>query len=83
MAKKDDPMKRAWKAERATGTRWAWIRAAYLAAMALAALTSTPWLGANTVAAQDMTFTVDETGGGAPPAEGPPSEALANALCFY
>jgi tetratricopeptide (TPR) repeat protein len=83
MAKKDDPMKRAWKAERATGTRWAWIRAAYLAAMALAALTSTPWLGANTVAAQDMTFTVDETGGGAPPAEGPPSEALANALRLY
>jgi tetratricopeptide (TPR) repeat protein len=35
-------------------------------------------------AAQDMTFTVDETGQPpAPPAEGPPSEALANALRLY
>ncbi|MEM1418550.1 MAG: hypothetical protein AAGH15_26890 [Myxococcota bacterium] len=35
-------------------------------------------------AAQDMIFTTDETGGPpAPPAEGPPSEALANALRLY
>lgn len=35
-------------------------------------------------AAQDMTFTTDETGQPpAPPAEGPPSEALANALRLY
>ena len=34
--------------------------------------------------AQDMTFTLDETGAPAtPPAEGPPSEALANALRLY
>lgn len=33
--------------------------------------------------AQDMTFTTEETGGGEPPAEGPPSEALANALRLY
>lgn len=35
-------------------------------------------------AAQDMTFSTDETGQPpAPPAEGPPSEALANALRLY
>ena len=36
--------------------------------------------------AQDMQFGLQETGGGAPaapPAEGPPSEALANALRLY
>ena len=33
--------------------------------------------------AQDMTFTTEETGTGEPPAEGPPSEALANALRLY
>src|SRR5437868_4730069 len=37
--------------------------------------------------AQDMQFGVDETGAGGgaghPPAEGPPSEALANALRLY
>ncbi len=37
-----------------------------------------------TLAAQDMTFSVDETGQPpAPPAEGPPSEALAHALRLY
>jgi len=37
-----------------------------------------------TAGAQDMTFSVDETGQPpAPPAEGPPSEALANALRLY
>jgi tetratricopeptide (TPR) repeat protein len=78
MAKKDDPMKRAWMADRAVGTRWAWLGAACVSALLLGS-----WLDASTAAAQDMTFTVDETGGGAPPAEGPPSEALANALRLY
>jgi hypothetical protein len=37
-----------------------------------------------TVSAQDMTFSIDETGQPPPPpAEGPPSEALANALRLY
>ncbi len=39
---------------------------------------------ASHASAQDMTFSVDETGQPpAPPAEGPPSEALANALRLY
>ena len=38
----------------------------------------------STASAQDMEFTVEETGQPpAPPAEGPPSEALANALRLY
>ncbi len=41
-------------------------------------------LAAGSVRAQDMVFTVEETGQPpAPPAEGPPSEALANALRLY
>lgn len=38
---------------------------------------------ASSVAAQDMTFTIDETGGGGPVPEGPPSEAMANAVRLY
>jgi len=43
------------------------------------------WLGsAPSVGAQDMVFSLEETGGpGAPPPEGPPSEAFANALRLY
>ncbi len=42
------------------------------------------WLSPTAASAQDMTFNVDETGQPpAPPAEGPPSEALANALRLY
>jgi len=50
------------------------------------------WLVATAVSAQDMQFGLEETGGAkegaaaapaAPPAEGPPSEALANALRLY
>ena len=41
-------------------------------------------IGASGASAQDMTFSVEETGQPpAPPAEGPPSEALANALRLY
>lgn len=51
-----------------------------MAACAMAALAS------GTVSAQDMKFGLQETGAAAPagpPAEGPPSEALANALRLY
>jgi len=42
------------------------------------------WLSASTASAQDMSFSVEDTGTtGAPAAEGPPSEALANALRLY
>jgi tetratricopeptide (TPR) repeat protein len=52
---------------------------------------TTFWLGilalstiSATASAQDMVFSVEETGSpAAPPAEGPPSEALANALRLY
>jgi hypothetical protein len=39
----------------------------------------------SSASAQDMVFSVEDTGGGAapPPEEGPPSEALANALRLY
>ncbi|UJR80356.1 hypothetical protein [Sandaracinus amylolyticus] len=41
-------------------------------------------LASSRVSAQDMVFSVEDTGApAAPPAEGPPSEALANALRLY
>lgn len=53
-------------------------RLAILAAVALALAVP------QSASAQDMSFSVDETGQPpAPPAEGPPSEALANALRLY
>lgn len=73
-------MKRAWMGDRAIGTRWA---GGFAGLVCVSAVVAGSWLDASTAAAQDMTFTVDETGGGAPPAEGPPSEALANALRLY
>jgi len=55
--------------------RWTWT--AVTVALLAGAVTST-------TAAQDMQFSLDETGQPpAPPAEGPPSEALANALRLY
>jgi len=47
-------------------------------------LTVVAMLPAGIAMAQDMEFNIDETGQPpAPPAEGPPSEALANALRLY
>lgn len=54
-----------------------------LSAFLIAGLIAGSWFAPALASAQDMTFTVDETGGAAPPAEGPPSEALANALRLY
>ena len=55
--------------------RWTWT--AVTVALLAGVVTST-------TAAQDMQFSLDETGQPpAPPAEGPPSEALANALRLY
>jgi hypothetical protein len=55
--------------------RWTWT------AVTVALLAGTV---SSTAAAQDMQFSLDETGQPpAPPAEGPPSEALANALRLY
>ncbi len=73
-------MKRARMGNRTIATQL--LRRLGLAA-SLGGLVLATTLAAGGVAAQDMTFTVDETGGGAPPAEGPPSEALANALRLY
>jgi tetratricopeptide (TPR) repeat protein len=48
------------------------------------ALLSSTSLSVSSAGAQDMVFSVEETGQPpAPPAEGPPSEALANALRLY
>lgn len=53
----------------------------FLWVLALAAVSI---LGSTRAAAQDMVFSVEDTGApAAPPAEGPPSEALANALRLY
>lgn len=54
-----------------------------IALAGLLGLSSIALTSAATAHAQDMVFSVDETGGGAPPAEGPPSEALANGLRLY
>jgi tetratricopeptide (TPR) repeat protein len=58
-----------------------WIRAAVVCALLPATAGA---LLPRTAGAQDMTFSTEETGEPpAPPAEGPPSEALANALRLY
>jgi len=54
------------------------------AALLVASLMLSGALVAPRAQAQDMDFSIDETGQPpAPPAEGPPSEALANALRLY
>ena len=58
-----------------------WLRAALIVACASVLCAS---LMPDVAGAQDMVFSVEDTGSaGAPPAEGPPSEALANALRLY
>ena len=62
-------------------SRWMTRSRTLVAVSLLTALVGAPALSAS---AQDMTFTIDETGQPPPPpADGPPSEALANALRLY
>ena len=56
---------------------WQWV-------LAVVGLTVVNAGVGSSASAQDMVFSVEDTGGAsAPPAEGPPSEALANALRLY
>lgn len=61
-----------------------WLRVLVVVAIASSTAAASSIAATSRASAQDMVFSIEDTGApAAPPAEGPPSEALANALRLY